>query len=95
MISLAVKYRPTRFEDVSEQESVRVILENQINTHTIKNGYLFTGGAGTGKTTCARIFANMINEGKGVPIELDAASNNSVDDIRDLRDWAVYSPEKC
>ena len=88
MISLAVKYRPTRFEDVSEQESVRVILENQINTHTIKNGYLFTGGAGTGKTTCARIFASMINEGKGVPIELDAASNNSVDDIRTLTDDA-------
>ena len=88
MISLAVKYRPTRFEDVSEQESVRVILENQINTHTIKNGYLFTGGAGTGKTTCARIFASMINEGKGVPIELDAASNNSVDDIRTLTEDA-------
>ena len=88
MRSLAVKYRPTSFDDVTEQGSVRLILENQIKTNTIKNGYLFAGGAGTGKTTCARIFANMINNGHGVPIELDAASNNSVDGIRRLTEDA-------
>ena len=88
MRSLAVKYRPTSFDDVTEQSSVRLILENQISTNTIKHGYLFCGGAGTGKTTCARIFANMINKGQGVPIELDAASNNSVDDIRRLTEDA-------
>lgn len=83
-LSLAVKYRPTKFEDLTEQGSVVAILTNQIATNTIKHGYLFCGGAGTGKTTSARIFANMINKGLGEPIELDAASNNSVDDIRRL-----------
>mgnify|MGYP002626817546 CR=1 FL=1 len=88
MESLALKYRPHKFEDLSEQEEIRVILKNQINTNTIKHGYLFTGPAGCGKTTSARIFANMINKGEGTPIELDAASNNSVDDIRKLIDDA-------
>lgn len=87
-ISLAVKYRPKTFDDVSEQGSVKAILENQISTNTIKHGYLFCGGAGTGKTTCARIFANEINKGQGEPIELDAASNNSVEDIRRLTEQA-------
>lgn len=86
--SLAVKYRPKTFDDVTEQGSIKVILENQIKTQTIKNAYLFCGGAGTGKTTCARIFANVINNGIGDPIELDAASNNSVDDIRRLTEQA-------
>lgn len=86
--SLAIKYRPKVFSDVTEQGSIKQILEHQILTKTVKNGYLFCGGAGTGKTTCARIFANEINEGKGEPIELDAASNNSVDDIRRLCEQA-------
>ena len=86
--ALALKYRPKRFEDLTEQSEVVTILTNQIETNTIKHGYLFCGGAGTGKTTSARIFANMINEGKGTPIELDAASNNSVEDIRRLCDDA-------
>lgn len=88
MISLAVKYRPSSFDDLTEQTAVKAILTNQIETKTIKHGYLFCGGAGTGKTTSARIFASMINKGKGTPIELDAASNNSVDDIRRLCDDA-------
>ena len=55
-----------------------------MNNNDIKHAYLFCGGAGTGKTTCARIFANEINKGKGEPVELDAASNNSVDDVRNI-----------
>lgn len=82
--ALAIKYRPTDFSSLTEQSAVVTILTNQIETNTIKHGYLFCGGAGTGKTTSARIFANMINKGAGTPIELDAASNNSVEDIRRL-----------
>ena len=82
--SLAVKYRPQVFDDVVEQGEVKIILKNQLETNEIKNAYLFTGGAGTGKTTTARIFANEINKGHGQPIELDAASNNSVDDVREI-----------
>lgn len=79
---LANKYRPKAFEDVSEQGAIKTIIENQIANNDLRNAYLFCGGAGTGKTTCARIIANMINENKGQPIELDAASNNSVEDVR-------------
>lgn len=79
---LANKYRPKTFEDVSEQGAIKVIIENQIANNDLRNAYLFCGGAGTGKTTCARIIADMINEHKGSPIELDAASNNSVEDVR-------------
>lgn len=75
-ISLANKYRPTTFNDVSEQESIKTILDNQIKTNNIKHAYLFCGGAGTGKTTSARIIANTINENKGKPIEMDCASHN-------------------
>lgn len=88
MISLAVKYRPKKWEDVVEQDATKSILNNQLETGEIKNAYLFCGGAGTGKTTCARIFASEINKGVGTPIELDAASNNSVDDVRKLIDQA-------
>lgn len=75
-LSLANKYRPTDFDSVSEQESVRIVLENQIKTNNLKHVYLFCGGAGTGKTTTARIIANMMNEGKSKPIEMDCASHN-------------------
>ena len=84
MQSLALKYRPTTFSDVCSQGSTTVILENQLRTGTFKQAYIFTGPAGCGKTTCARILANEINGGHGNPIELDAASNNSVDNIREI-----------
>lgn len=89
METLAVKYRPTEFEDVSGQSFTVAILKNQIETKQIKNGYLFCGASGCGKTTCARIFADKINNGKGKPIELDAASNNGVENIRELVKEAV------
>lgn len=86
--SLAVKYRPTTFDDVVEQDAIKIILNQQLQTGTIKNAYLFCGGAGTGKTTCARIFANELNNHKGNPIEMDAASHNSVDDVRNISQQA-------
>ena len=89
-IPLANKYRPKTFEDVSEQGAIKKIIENQIKNNDLRNAYLFCGGAGTGKTTCARIIANMINEGKGSPIELDAASNNSVEDVRRIISDSKY-----
>ena len=61
--ALAIKYRPQSFDDVTEQESVKIILKQQLESGEVKNAYLFCGGAGTGKTTCARIFANEINKG--------------------------------
>lgn len=82
--ALAIKYRPHTFEDVTEQEGIKIILKQQLESDSIQHCYLFVGGAGTGKTTSARIFADEINHGEGNPIELDAASNNSVDDMRDL-----------
>jgi DNA polymerase-3 subunit gamma/tau len=90
--SLAVKYRPKSFDDMTEQTAIKEILENQIRTKTFQHGYLFTGPAGTGKTTSARIFANMINDGKGNPIEVDAASNSGVDNIRQIIEDAKRKP---
>ena len=88
MQTLAVKYRPKEWADVVEQDSIKLILQQQLETGTIKNAYLFCGGAGTGKTTCARIFANAINEGHGNPIEMDAASNSGVEDVRSISQQA-------
>ena len=90
--SLAVKYRPMSFNDMTEQSAIKDILENQIKTKTFQNGYLFTGPAGTGKTTSARIFASMINDGKGNPIEVDAASNSGVDNVRQIIEDAKRKP---
>lgn len=91
-VSLAVKYRPKCWEDVTEQSVVKDILENQVRTKTMQSAYLFTGPSGTGKTTSARIFASMINDGKGNPIEVDAASNSGVDNIRQIIEDAKRKP---
>lgn len=104
-MSLAVKYRPKTFDDIVEQDVIKQILQYQISTKTHQNAYLFCGPAGCGKTTAARIFANDINEGKGNPIEIDAASNNGVDNIRDIivsagrksldSEYKVYIMDEC
>ena len=83
-LNLANKYRPKDFSDVVSQNSVVEILSKQITTNTHKNVYLLTGPAGTGKTTIARIMASKLNNGKGNPHEIDAASNSSVEDVRKI-----------
>lgn len=92
MISLAVKYRPKTFEDVVGQEAIKEILNYQAMHNNHVHCYLFTGGAGTGKTTSARIFANELNKGQGLPIEIDAASNNGVEQIRKIIDESKFKP---
>lgn len=84
MINLANSYRPRKFSEVVGQDYVKEILMNQLETGEVKHAYLFCGGAGTGKTTSARIFAKEVNEGHGTPIEIDAASNNGVENVRDI-----------
>lgn len=86
MVSLAVKYRPKTFEDIKGQENLVKVLKQQIDTGNIKNCYLFVGPSGAGKTTTARVLANAINKGKGFPIEIDAASNSGVENVRTIID---------
>lgn len=88
--ALALKYRPKTFNDVIEQDAIKATLSQQIKMNTIQHCYLFTGPAGCGKTTDARIFANEINSGSGNIIEIDAASNNSVEDTRRIIDDAKF-----
>lgn len=90
MASLATEYRPKYFEEVVGQEYIKAILQSQIKTGEFKNAYLFVGGAGTGKTTTARIVANEINEHKGSPIEIDGASNNGVENVRNIIEDCKY-----
>ena len=86
MEALATKYRPRTFKEVVCQDNIKKVLTNQLETGEVKQAYLFAGSAGTGKTTSARIFANEVNGGKGKPIEIDGASNNGVDNIRNIID---------
>ncbi len=81
-VSLALKYRPQKWEDLVEQDAVKITLAQQIKENNIAHALLFCGSAGCGKTSASRIFANEVNHGCGIPEELDAASHNSVDDIR-------------
>ena len=90
MASLATIYRPKTFDEVVGQEYIKAILQSQIKTGEFKNAYLFVGGAGTGKTTTARIVANEINNHEGNPIEIDGASNNGVENVRNIIDDCKY-----
>lgn len=88
MASLAVKYRPKTFEEMLGQKSIIKILKRQIELKQYTNCYIFAGSSGIGKTTACRAFARLINENKGEPIEIDAASNNGVDSVREIIDSA-------
>lgn len=80
--SLAVKYRPQEWDSVFGQSSIIKILKRQLELNQLRNAYLFAGASGCGKTTLARIFANKINNNIGFPEEIDAASNNGVDNVK-------------
>lgn len=90
--SLATKYRPHRFEDVVEQDVTKDILLDKLKNKTFSHCLLFCGGAGTGKTTSGRIFAQEINDFKGTVTEIDAASNNGVEHIRRIIEEARSQP---
>ena len=88
-------HRPTKFDDVIGQEHVTRTLANQIRSGQIAHAYLFCGTRGTGKTTVAKIFARAVNENKQCDLdifELDAASNNRVEDVRDIIEKVKYPP---
>ena len=96
----ARKYRPLGFDEVVGQEHITTTLQNAIESNKLAQALLFCGPRGIGKTTCARIVARMINgfeersEINTLNIfELDAASNNSVEDIRNLIDQIRYPPQ--
>ena len=98
----ARKYRPQTFKDVVGQKAITNTLLNAIESNHLASALLFTGPRGVGKTTCARILARKINQpGYDDPnedfafnvFELDAASNNSVDDIRNLIDQVRIPPQ--
>lgn len=107
------KWRPQTFDDVCGQEHITSILKYEAARGNFNHAYLFCGSRGTGKTTCAKILAKVINcenpqngnpcgecpacrsidEGSATDVlEMDAASNNRVENIRDIRDEVVYPP---
>ncbi|WP_273948227.1 DNA polymerase III subunit gamma/tau [Leuconostoc mesenteroides] len=93
-------YRPRSFDDMVGQKIITQTLKNAIATQQTGHAYLFSGPRGTGKTSAAKIFAREVNgiapetDDSQIPdiIEIDAASNNGVDEIRNIRDGANYAP---
>ena len=115
-LALYRRYRPDTFDKLIGQEHIVKTLKNQIENNRVGHAYLFTGARGTGKTSCAKIFAKAINCLSPVNaspcgkcescialkspsnidvIEIDAASNNGVNEIRELRDSVQYPPVTC
>ncbi len=90
--ALYTKYRPQKFSDVIGQEYITNLLDESIKSEKLGHAYLFIGSRGTGKTSVARIFANNIGTTKNDLYEIDAASNNSVEDIRSLNEAIYLSP---
>lgn len=94
------KYRPKTFEDIVGQKHIVSVLKNAVEKKQVSHAYLFYGPRGTGKTSIAKIFANVINENEiyqkdSVDIlEIDAASNNGVDEIRDIKEAIKFLPNK-
>lgn len=91
-IALYRKYRPHSFADVVGQEQLVQLLESAIKHNKVSHAYLFCGGRGTGKTSVARIFAHDIGCNPEDIIEIDAASNRGIDEIRELRDAVRTAP---
>lgn len=93
MPNLAAKYRPRTWDEVVEQKMVIHMVKGLIDNECMDvRNFLFTGPAGCAKTTICRILANVLNEGKGEPIEIDAASNSGVDNMRVIIDQARSYP---
>ena len=98
----ALKYRPKTFEEVVGQQAITKTLQNALQTNQLAQALLFCGPRGVGKTSCARILAKNINSSQGNTeeedfafniFELDAASNNTVDDIRKLNEQVRIPPQ--
>lgn len=86
-------YRPKNFDEIYGQDQIVSILKNQLENGNLSHAYLFCGPRGTGKTSTAKVFASAINGGIDIDtVELDAASNNSVDNVRDIRDNLAFAP---
>ena len=101
MKALYRRYRPKTLSEVVGQEQITSILQNSLKNGKLAHAYLFIGPRGTGKTSVARILAHEINGFKYELeddyldiIEIDAASNTGVDNIRDLREKAIIAPAK-
>ncbi|MFQ5808751.1 MAG: DNA polymerase III subunit gamma/tau [Armatimonadota bacterium] len=115
-VSLTLKYRPRRFEEIVGQPHVRQTLMNAVQSGRVAHAYLFSGPRGTGKTSTARVLAKALNCEQGMTptpcdecsvcasirdgnsldvIEIDAASNRGIDEVRELREKVKYRPATC